>query len=192
MVEFFEGASDIAWHGDINIAFVVVPVEGEAAVQFSVPVDGQVVVRFDGFDEMHGVGFGEIFHAEIVDAKSERGALCAMVPETWGERHGFVSSWFQFLDELVDSENAGFLEAVHAATDFEVDVAVIGNGNGVAVIVPDFFWNDGWTDSYVLEVRHGRAEVEVFDVEAEVAGSAFGIGICTVDVELGVEHGDGW
>jgi hypothetical protein len=38
----------------------------------------------------------------------------------------------------------------------------------------------------------GRAEVEVFDVEAEVAGSVFGIGNCTVDVELGVEHGDGW
>ena len=40
MVEFFEDASDVAWHGDINESFVVVRVEGEAAVQFSVPVDG--------------------------------------------------------------------------------------------------------------------------------------------------------
>jgi hypothetical protein len=41
MVEFLEGASDVAWHGDIDESFViVVPVEGEAAVQFSVPVDG--------------------------------------------------------------------------------------------------------------------------------------------------------
>jgi hypothetical protein len=149
-------------------------------------------VRFDGFDVMHGVGFGEIFHAKIVNAESERGSLRAMAPETWGERHGFVSGWFQFLDELVESENAGFFEAVHAATDFEVDVAVAGDGNGVAVIVPDFFWNDGWADSYILEVRHGHFEVEVFYVEAEVAGSVFGIGNCTADVELGVEHGDGW
>jgi hypothetical protein len=66
--------------------------------------------------------------------------------------HGLVSSWFQFLNELVEGENAGFFEAVHAATDFEVDVAVAGDGNGVAVIVPDFFRNDGWSDSYVLEV----------------------------------------
>ena len=131
---------------------------------------------------MHGVGFGEIFHAEIVDAESERGALRAMAPETWCERHGFVSGWFQFLDELVESENAGFLEAVHAATDFEVDVAVAGNGNGVAVIVSDFFRNDGWADSYVLEVRHGSSEVEVLDVEAKVAGSVFGIRNCNVDV----------
>jgi hypothetical protein len=35
-----ECASDVAWHGDIDRAFVVVPVEGETAVQFSVPVDG--------------------------------------------------------------------------------------------------------------------------------------------------------
>jgi hypothetical protein len=150
-------------------------------------------VRFNGFDEMHGVGLGEILYAEIVDAESECGALRAMAPETWGERHGFVSGWFQFLNnELVESENADFFEAVHAVTDFEVDVAVTGDGNGVAVIAPDFFWNDGWADSYVLEVRHGRSEVEVFDVEAEVAGSVFGIRNCTVDVELGVEHGDSW
>jgi hypothetical protein len=71
-----------------------------------------------------------------------------------------VSSWFQFLDKLVESKNAGFLEAVHAATDFEVDIAVAGDENGVAVIVPEFFRNDGWADSYVLEVRHWRSKVE--------------------------------
>jgi hypothetical protein len=124
-------------------------------------------------------------YSEIVDAESERGALCAIAPETWCERHGFVSGWFQFLDELVESQNAGFLEAVHAATDFEVDVAVAGDGNGVAVIVvPDLFRNDSWADSYVLEARHGSFEVEVFYVEAEVAGSVFGIRDRTVDVEL--------
>ena len=108
-------------------------------------------MRFDGFDEVHCVGLGEIFDAEIVDAESERGALRAMAPETWCERHGFVSGWFQFVDQLVESENAGFLEAIHAATDSEVDVAIAGDGNGVAVIVPDFFRNDGWADSYVLK-----------------------------------------
>ena len=41
-----------------------------------------------------------------------------MVPEAWGERHGFVSGRFQFLDELVESEDTGFFEAVHAMADF--------------------------------------------------------------------------
>jgi hypothetical protein len=56
------------------------------------------------------------------------------------------------LHKLVESEDASFFEAVHAATDFEVGVAVAGNGNGVAVVVSDFFQNDGWLDAYVLEV----------------------------------------
>jgi hypothetical protein len=43
--------------GDVNISFVVVPVEGETAVQFAGPVDSQVGMGFDGFDEMCGVGF---------------------------------------------------------------------------------------------------------------------------------------
>jgi hypothetical protein len=32
MVEFFECPADVARHGDIDVAFVVVPVKGEAAV----------------------------------------------------------------------------------------------------------------------------------------------------------------
>ena len=67
--------------------------------------------------------------------------------EAWGERHRF-----QFLDKLVESEDAGFFGAIHAATDFEVDAAVAGDGNGISVVVPDFFQNDGWSDAYVLEV----------------------------------------
>ena len=76
---------------------------------------------FDGVDEMRGVSCGEIFHAKIVDAESERGALRAMAPEAWGKWHGFVSGRFQFLDELVEGEDAGFFEAIHAVTAFEVD-----------------------------------------------------------------------
>ena len=83
MVELFECSSYIAWHGDVNISFVIVPVKGETAVQFSGPVDNQVVVGFDGFNGMRGVGFGEIFHAEVVDAESEGGVLRAMAPEAW-------------------------------------------------------------------------------------------------------------
>jgi hypothetical protein len=41
-------------------------------------------VGFDGFDEVHGVGFGEIFHAEIIDAESERGVRLMR----WRQRPG--------------------------------------------------------------------------------------------------------
>jgi hypothetical protein len=158
MVEFFECfLGYVAWHGDVDVSFIIVPVKGETAVKFSDPFDSQVVVGFDGVDEMRGVGCVKVFHAE-----GERGALHVMAPEAWSEWHGFVSGRLQFLDELVESEDAGFFEAIHTATDFEVDVAVAGDGNGVSVIVPDFFQNDGWADAYVLEVCHGCAEVAPF------------------------------
>ena len=105
----------VVWHGDVDISFTVVPaVEGEAAVQFSGPVDSQVIVGFDGVDEMHGIGEGKVLHTKVVDTEGEHGALHAMLSEAWGERHGFLSGRFQFLDELVESEDAGFFEAVHA------------------------------------------------------------------------------
>ena len=98
MVEFFECSGYIAWHGDVDVSFVIVPVKGETAVQFSGPVNSQVVVGFDGIDEMHGASCGKVLHAEIVHVEGEHGALCAMAPDAWGERHGFVSGRFQFLD----------------------------------------------------------------------------------------------
>ena len=76
--------SYVAWHGDVDISLVIVPVEGESAVQFFRPVDSEVVVGFDGVDEMRGVSCGEVFHAKILDAEGECGALHAMAPETWG------------------------------------------------------------------------------------------------------------
>ena len=106
-----------------------------------------------------------------------------MAPEARGEgHHGFVSSRCQFLDELVESEDASFFEAVHATADFEVDVTVTSDGNVATVIVPDLLRNDGGSDAYVLEVCHGCAEVESFDVEAKVAGAVFGIENGAVDV----------
>ena len=50
------------------------------------------------------------------------------------------------------------------------------------MIVSDLLRNDGGSDAYVLEVCHGCAEVEMFDVEAKVAGAVSGIGNSAVDV----------
>ena len=68
------------------------------------------------------------------------------------EGHGFVSGRCQFLDELVESEDTSFLEAVHATADFEVDVAIASDGNVVMVIIPDLLRNDGGSDAYVMGV----------------------------------------
>ena len=57
VIESFEGSWDVAGHGDVNISFVIVPVEGEAAVQGTSPVHhGEFVLGFKCINEMFGVG----------------------------------------------------------------------------------------------------------------------------------------
>jgi hypothetical protein len=149
-------------------------------------------VGFDGVDEVLGVGFREVFHAKVVNTEDECGAFCAVAPEAWCERHGGVAVGGELLDELVECDNGSLFEAVHTAAYFEVDKTVGGDLDVVAVIVPDFLWNDGRLDTHVLEIGHGGSEEIVFDVETKVTGAVFGVRNCAVEVEFGVEHGDGW
>jgi hypothetical protein len=97
------------------------------------------------------------------------------------------------LDELVEGNDASFLESIHPAADFEIDVSVGRNLDVVKGINPDFLWNDRQGDADVLEVLHWNAEVIVlFDVDAKVTGAVSGVRDGTIDVDFGVEHGDSW
>ena len=58
----------------------------------------------------------------------------------------------------------------------------------VTGIIPHFLGNHLWEDVDVLEVLHGRAKVEVFDVDAKVAGTFLGIGDDAIYVEFGINH----
>ena len=61
----------------------------------------------------------------------------------------------------------------------------------VAWIIPHFLGNHLWEDVDVLEVLHGRAKVEVFDVDAEKAGTFVGVRDGSIYVDLGIEHAHG-
>jgi hypothetical protein len=47
MFESCEGSWDVSWHGDVDVSFVTVPVEGEATAEGAVPIDGEFVVGFE-------------------------------------------------------------------------------------------------------------------------------------------------
>ena len=68
VVEFFQRAVNVAWYGDVDVAVGVVPVQGESAVERSGPVGGDLVVLFEGGLKVQGVGFREVFDAEVVNA----------------------------------------------------------------------------------------------------------------------------
>ena len=58
----------------------------------------------------------------------------------------------------------------------------------VSWIIPHFLGNHIWEEADVLVVLHGRAKVEVFDVNAEVEVTFVGIGDGAIYVELGIDH----
>ena len=41
-----ESSGNIAWHGQVDCAFLIVPIEGDATVEFTIPVAGGFVVLF--------------------------------------------------------------------------------------------------------------------------------------------------
>ena len=99
-----------------------------------------------------------------------------MVPEAWSTWGGFVSVWDELVNELVEGNDSCLFEAIHAASYFKVYKTVDRNGDVVAWIIPHFLGNYLWEDVDVLLVLHGRAKVEVFDIDAKVAGTFVGIG----------------
>ena len=155
MVEFVEGSAGVAIHGDLDIAFIVLPVEVHADVKFTFPVGGDFIMVFDGVDEVVGVVAGEVLDAEVVDAEGEGGFACLVSPEHWCVLHWFVPVRAELLDELLEGNDAGFFEAVHASADFEIDVTI--GFDGEIVFVHDLLWDDVTLDADVLEVGHGCA-----------------------------------
>ena len=140
---------------------------------------------------MRGIIFGEALDSEIVHAEDEGGPSCFVMPQARCERHWLVAVRFQFFDELVESKDAGFLEAAHAFSDFEIDETAVVDLDVVAGIVPNFLGNAPRLDPHVLATVHGGAETAVADVQAEVTSSFVGVRDGTADMDFCVEHGDG-
>ena len=118
MLELGEGSIDVAGHGDVDIAGVVVPVQGESAVEQTGPVGSDLIVFVQGGDEMEGVCFGEVFYPKVIYSERKCCLLSGVAPEAGGEGCWFVAVWCEFCDELFKGKNAGFFEPVYAATDF--------------------------------------------------------------------------
>ena len=73
---------------------------------------------------MFGVGFGEEFDAEVVYSEGEGRGTVVVPPEAWGVSDGVVTVGCQVGTELFVGEDGGFLEAIHAFSNFHVAVTL--------------------------------------------------------------------
>jgi hypothetical protein len=96
------------------------------------------------------------------------------------------------LDKLVESNDAGFFEAIHTASDFKIGVAISGDGDVLTLVIPYFLGDDRGSDSDVLEVSYRGPKVEVLDVKAKETGDIEGIRNGAFVMYFGVKHGDSW
>ncbi len=152
MGKFGECFLDVAGHEYVDVPFVIVPVEGEAAVLGAFPVDGTLVGGFNCVDEVFCVGFCEILDAEVVDTEGEGGAFGGVTPEAWGKGHWFVAEWFHFADELDKGNDTGFFESVHTSANFDNGVSIVVEFD-FGIFVEDFLWDVLFVDAHhVLEI----------------------------------------
>jgi hypothetical protein len=93
MVEPGKQSYNIPWHGNIDMAFVVVPFESNAAIECASPVSLDFKESLYGGNEMVDVLFADILNSKIVDGEREMHRVGDMLPKAWCVGNFVVSRW---------------------------------------------------------------------------------------------------
>lgn len=84
MVELAEGFLDISWHIQVDLSFLIVPVEVDADVSYcACPIRCYFVVLLEDVFQMFCMFDAFVFDTEIVHNESERDWSCFMFPKSW-------------------------------------------------------------------------------------------------------------
>ncbi len=71
----------VVWHGQINLAFVVVPIQCYSNTPFACPITLKFVVFFKCIFEMLCMFFANVFHAKVIDNQCKLYQSCVMFPK---------------------------------------------------------------------------------------------------------------
>jgi hypothetical protein len=157
-----EGSGHVARHRQVDGAFVVVPLEGNATVELTFPVARRFVVFFESVVQVVGMLFADIFYSEIVDNEREHDGARVVFPQAMGVFGGRISMGSKsFLQELA-SEDAGLRQAVHSLLDLNVDKTNVDEWEEV-VLVDNFGRYEGDGHLHVLVSIKECVQVEVLD-----------------------------
>lgn len=80
MTEFGKCFGNILWHGDVNVAVGVIPIESETKVAGASEVLGEDIFRFKGIEKMIEISLIIVLDTEIIDSESEGGAELVVLP----------------------------------------------------------------------------------------------------------------
>ena len=120
MLKLVEDFLDVFGHGDVTNIFVVVPINGETAIEGSIPVDGDSIELLERLDEILCCVFADVLDTEIVDHKGETYVFGEMLPKGRGSSDGGVAKLGKVNIEPIVRNAAVLFQARHSFADLQV------------------------------------------------------------------------
>jgi len=111
---------DVTRHADVDGAVDVVPFHVETDNNLGVPIGFDVVMFFEGMQQVQGMFFAHVANEEIVDDQGELDGTACMKEQAWGELGlGVALDGQAFAEDVVGNASCLF-ETVHATVDLDV------------------------------------------------------------------------
>jgi hypothetical protein len=165
MAKLYDGIIEVAWHGQMDFALLVVPVGCEAQVTCAFPVGVDFVVLLEDVHErLHVVLLG-VLHAKVINNKSEADWVPVMVPVSRCDLALAVACLVKAFGEEFLSNDAGLWETVHPVSYFTEDIAFYIYFVTESIFVYDVLWEKFNFHPEVFITIHRRHDVEVLDVD---------------------------
>ena len=109
------------------------------------------------------MAFTDILYTKIINYQNELDRTPLVSPETWSGGGMIVASGVQTLFEETVSEDSGLGQAINAATNFEINPAVVSEGEQI-IFVNELVRNIGELDADVFGMIERSCEIEGFDI----------------------------
>ena len=182
MLKLVEGFLDVCGHGDVTYDLIVVPVNGETAIEGFSPVNGYSIYLLERLDEMVRRVLADALDTEIVDHKGDADVFGGMLRKGRGSSDGGVAKLGKVDLEPIVRNAAGLFQAWHAFADIQVYPSVRYELEEV-VLGDNFFREYHQADFHILVTTHGGVVITILNVNSDEAGT--GDGDCAVQDAFG-------
>ena len=160
MLKLVEGFLDVCRHGDITYALVVVPVNGETAIEGFGPVNGYSIYLLERLDEMVCRVLANVLDTKIVDHKEEAYVFGGMLHKGRGSSNGGVAKIGKVDLEPIVRNAAGLFQAWHSFADLQVHPYVRCELDEV-VLGYDLFRKYRQAYFHILVTPHGGVVIKI-------------------------------
>lgn len=123
--EALKDFGDIAGHGEIDGAGVVIPVEMDPAINLGVPVDGKLVVRGESGNQVFDVRLIGVLDTKVIDGKSEHDGVGLVLEKPVRVAGGMVAGGGELGQECIVGDTTGLGQAVHTFTDSKINMTIM-------------------------------------------------------------------